>query len=73
MVEALRGAGEQFGSFDILSDEDVRQGLKTYSNWPTFPQVCLGLGRCTGEGCMRGIGMEWGCNAGCSEGLRLAF
>lgn len=28
-----------FGSFDILSDEDVRQGLKTYSNWPTFPQL----------------------------------
>ena len=27
-----------FASFDILSDEDVRAGLKTYSNWPTFPQ-----------------------------------
>lgn len=39
VVEALRGAGEQFGSFDILSDEDVRQGLKAYSSWPTFPQV----------------------------------
>jgi Grx4 family monothiol glutaredoxin len=29
----------KFGHFDILSDEDVRQGLKTYSNWPTFPQL----------------------------------
>lgn len=28
-----------FGSFDILSDEQVRAGLKVYSNWPTFPQV----------------------------------
>ncbi|KAI9222940.1 thioredoxin-like protein [Blastocladiella britannica] len=25
--------------FDILSDDDVRQGLKEFSNWPTFPQV----------------------------------
>uniref|UniRef100_A0A3B5YW41 Glutaredoxin domain-containing protein n=1 Tax=Triticum aestivum TaxID=4565 RepID=A0A3B5YW41_WHEAT len=39
VVNALRGAGISFGSFDILSDEEVRQGLKTYSNWPTFPQL----------------------------------
>jgi glutaredoxin-related protein len=25
--------------FDILSDEEVRQGLKEYSDWPTYPQV----------------------------------
>lgn len=25
--------------FDILSDEEVRQELKTFSNWPTYPQV----------------------------------
>nr|ACO10537.1 Glutaredoxin-3 [Caligus rogercresseyi] len=29
----------EFGTFDILGDEEVRQGLKTYSNWPTYPQV----------------------------------
>ncbi|KAG2249339.1 hypothetical protein Bca52824_088967 [Brassica carinata] len=28
-----------FGSFDILSDEEVRQGIKSFSNWPTFPQL----------------------------------
>jgi Grx4 family monothiol glutaredoxin len=28
-----------FGSFDILTDDAVRQGLKTHSNWPTYPQV----------------------------------
>jgi len=28
-----------FGSFDILSDQTVRSGLKAYSNWPTFPQL----------------------------------
>lgn len=29
----------KFETFDILEDEEVRQGLKTYSNWPTYPQV----------------------------------
>ncbi|CAE7544289.1 glrx3 [Symbiodinium natans] len=29
----------RFDSFDILGDEEVRQGLKEYSNWPTYPQV----------------------------------
>lgn len=29
----------KYGTFDILSDEEVRQGLKTFSNWPTYPQL----------------------------------
>ena len=28
-----------FGYFDIFQDEEVRQGMKAFSNWPTFPQV----------------------------------
>ena len=28
-----------FSSFDILTDEDVRSGLKVYSDWPTYPQL----------------------------------
>ncbi|XP_058084322.1 monothiol glutaredoxin-S17 [Magnolia sinica] len=39
VVEALRAEGVSFGSFDILSDDEVRQGLKTFSNWPTYPQL----------------------------------
>ena len=27
------------GFFNILADEDVRQGLKEFSEWPTFPQL----------------------------------
>ncbi|XP_053440288.1 glutaredoxin-3 isoform X2 [Nycticebus coucang] len=38
MVEILHKHNIQFSSFDILSDEEVRQGLKAYSNWPTYPQ-----------------------------------
>lgn len=39
VVEALRGVDQPFGSFDILSDEAVRQGLKEFSQWPTYPQL----------------------------------
>ncbi|KNA11297.1 hypothetical protein SOVF_136490 [Spinacia oleracea] len=39
VVNALKEEGVAFGSFDILSDEAVRQGLKNFSNWPTYPQL----------------------------------
>ncbi len=28
-----------FKTFDILSDMDIRQGVKDFSNWPTYPQL----------------------------------
>ncbi|KAH7983881.1 hypothetical protein HPB52_014993 [Rhipicephalus sanguineus] len=39
LVEMFKKHKVTFDSFDILTDEDVRQGLKQYSNWPTYPQV----------------------------------
>ncbi|GJU09612.1 putative glutaredoxin-like protein [Tanacetum coccineum] len=45
VVNALKEEGIKFGSFDIYSDEEVRQGLKTFSNWPTFPQLYYKLSR----------------------------
>jgi len=38
-IELLSGAGISFGTFDILTDDAVREGLKTYSDWPTYPQL----------------------------------
>nr|QWA14830.1 glutaredoxin [Diaphanosoma celebensis] len=38
-VALLNQSNVKFGTFDILSSEQVRQGLKTYSNWPTYPQL----------------------------------
>jgi len=39
-VQALRAAGaEDFGFCNVLEEPDIRAGLKTYSNWPTFPQL----------------------------------
>ena len=50
VVEALKNAGaSNFGHFDILTDEAIRQGLKEYSQWPTYPQVYVNgelLGGC---------------------------
>lgn len=39
LIGILNETKAAYDTFDILSDEDVRQGLKTYSDWPTFPQV----------------------------------
>ncbi len=39
VVGILKELGAPFGSFNILADADVREGLKEYSRWPTFPQL----------------------------------
>lgn len=39
LVEIFNQNGVSYETFDILSDEEVRQGLKQLSNWPTYPQV----------------------------------
>ncbi len=38
-VAALRGVGAKFAYVNIFEDPEIREGLKTYSNWPTFPQL----------------------------------
>lgn len=39
LITIINETGVQYETFDILTDEEVRQGLKTYSDWPTYPQV----------------------------------
>nr|QSX72227.1 glutaredoxin 3 [Halisarca dujardinii] len=39
VVAILNETGVKYDTFDILTDEEVRQGLKTYSNWPSYPQL----------------------------------
>jgi glutaredoxin-related protein len=38
-MEILHETGLPFKHFDILEDSQVREGLKKFSNWPTYPQV----------------------------------
>lgn len=38
-VAILNKLGVSYQTFNILADEEVRQGLKSFSNWPTYPQI----------------------------------
>ena len=39
VVDILHELKVTFSSFDIFSDEEMRSGVKEYSNWPTYPQL----------------------------------
>ena len=41
LVGILRENGVKYGFFNILADDEVRQGLKEYADWPTFPQLWM--------------------------------
>ena len=39
VVQILNSLAVPFETFDVLSDMEIRQGIKEYSDWPTIPQV----------------------------------
>jgi monothiol glutaredoxin len=41
VVQILNTLGVPFETFDVLSDSEIRQGIKEYSEWPTIPQVYI--------------------------------
>ncbi|KAM9293826.1 glutaredoxin-related protein 5, mitochondrial [Gastrophryne carolinensis] len=42
VVQILRMHGvDDYAAYNVLEDQDLRQGVKNYSNWPTIPQVFL--------------------------------
>ena len=38
-VAAIKACGKEFAYVNIFDDQEIREGLKVYSNWPTFPQL----------------------------------
>lgn len=38
-ADCLNKAGAKFHTVNILEDNELRQGLKKFSNWPTYPQL----------------------------------
>lgn len=39
-VQVLKACGvDQFKTVNVLEDEEIRQGIKEFSNWPTIPQL----------------------------------
>jgi monothiol glutaredoxin len=41
VVQILHSLGVPFETFDVLSDMEIRNGIKEFSDWPTIPQVYL--------------------------------
>ena len=41
VVQILKAEGTSFKGFNVLADPDLREGIKSYSNWPTIPQVYI--------------------------------
>ena len=39
VVQILSQTGVKFQTYNVLDDAELRQGLKEFSNWPTFPQL----------------------------------
>ena len=39
--QVLKAAKVKFADFNILDDDELRQGLKVFSEWPTFPQCYI--------------------------------
>lgn len=40
-VAILNEIKAQFQSFNVFDDEEIRQGIKEYGNWPTIPQLYI--------------------------------
>ena len=40
-VAILNALEQPYETFDVLSDESVREGIKRFSNWPTIPQCYI--------------------------------
>ena len=41
VVQALTMMGVKFKGVDVLADEEIRDGIKQYSQWPTIPQLYI--------------------------------
>lgn len=40
-VNILKACGAKFTTIDVLQDEEIRSGIKVFSNWPTIPQLYI--------------------------------
>lgn len=40
-VQILQQEGKNFHAINVLADPEIRDGIKTYGNWPTIPQLYI--------------------------------
>ena len=41
VVQILKTLGVKFKAIDVMRDGELREGIKTFTNWPTIPQLYL--------------------------------
>lgn len=41
VVQILDQTGAAYSAVNVLADEEIREGIKTYSHWPTIPQLYI--------------------------------
>lgn len=39
VVQVLQHLGLEFKDINVLENQDLREGIKTFTNWPTIPQL----------------------------------
>lgn len=42
VVQILKRKGVPFHAVDVLADNEIREGVKVYADWPTIPQLYVG-------------------------------
>lgn len=40
-VQILKSCNAKFAAVDVLQNDEIRQGIKVFSNWPTIPQLYI--------------------------------
>ncbi|MFM9835167.1 MAG: Grx4 family monothiol glutaredoxin [Methylophilaceae bacterium] len=40
-TQILDACGAHYEAVDVLQDQDIREGIKQYANWPTIPQLYI--------------------------------
>ena len=53
--QILDASGANYETVDVLQDQDVREGIKTYSNWPTITQLYINKEFIGGSDIIRGM------------------
>jgi monothiol glutaredoxin len=41
-TQILDACNAQYLAVDVLADQNIREGIKVYANWPTIPQLYIG-------------------------------
>lgn len=40
-TQILKACDVEYVAIDVLADQNIREGIKTYANWPTIPQLYI--------------------------------